>query len=50
MKEFRIVIYNWSNIVVYDEIIKSENENKAIIEILKDITICSDDTIKIEEV
>lgn len=50
MKEFRVLIYNGSGAIVYDEIVKSEDENNAIIEILKDITICSDDTIKIEEI
>lgn len=50
MKNFRILVYNGSRVIVYDETVKAIDENNAIIDVLKDITIYSDDTIKVEEI
>lgn len=47
---YKITIYNYFNIEIYSEIIKAEDENKAIIEALKSEIISDGDTIKIEEV
>ena len=50
MKNFRILVYNGSGVIVHDETVKAIDENNAIIDVLKDITIYSDDTIKVEEI
>ncbi len=50
MKNFKIIILNGAGCEIYNKIIKAENENKAIIEVLDNEVIYSDDTITIEEV
>ena len=49
IKDFRILVYNGTSEVVYDNKIKSENENAAIISLLTELVIYDGDSIKIEE-
>ena len=47
---YKITIYNYFNIEIYSEMIEAEDENKAIIEVLKSEIISDGDKITIEEV
>lgn len=52
MREFRIKIYNGSDILVDDAtlLIKASDENAALVEYLENVSIYSGDTIHIEEI
>lgn len=46
---FRIIIKNAENCVVYDEIINAKNENEAIIKVMGEVCVYIGDKIEIEE-
>lgn len=48
-KEFRIIVENSVRVEIYNEVVLSEDENKAIIEFLEDNIIYCGDTIRVEE-
>ena len=48
MKKYNIVIYNESDVKVYDEVVSGKTENEAIINLLSKIELLSGDTLKIE--
>lgn len=47
---FRIIIKNAGNCVIYDEIINAKNENEAIIKVMGEVYVSIGDKIEIEEV
>lgn len=47
---FRIIIKNVGNCVVYDEIINAKNENEAVIKVMGEVYVSIGDKIEIEEV
>lgn len=50
MNSYMVTIYNGSDVLVYCNTFKAENENMAIASLLDTITLYSGDTIKVEEV
>lgn len=48
--DFRIIIKNGGNCLIYDEIVNAKDENEALKKLLEEITISIDDTIEIKEV
>ena len=46
--EFNIRIFNGSDCEVYNEIIKAKNENEAILKVLDNVILYTDDKIIIE--
>lgn len=46
---FRIIIKNGGNCLVYDEIVNAKDENVALQKLLEKVTISIDDTIEIKE-
>lgn len=50
MKNFRIILYNDNGNIIYDETVREETEEKALIEFIKNIaTVTSGDKITINE-
>ncbi len=49
METFIIRIFNGVGCEIYHEPIKARDENEAIIKVLEEVTICTDDKIIIEE-
>lgn len=49
MNNYKIIVKNSGNCVVYDEIITAKNENEALKIMLQDNIIYCDDTIEIQE-
>lgn len=48
--DFRIIIKNGGNCLIYDEIVNAKDENEALKKLLEKVTISIDDTIEIKEV
>ena len=48
--DFRIIIKNGVNCLVYDEIVNAKDENEKLKKLLEEVTISIDDTIEIKEV
>lgn len=48
--DFRIIIKNGGNCLIYDEIVNAKDENKALQKLLEKVTISIDDTIEIKEI
>lgn len=49
MRKFIIQITSSVGALLYDDIVEEENENKALIKVLKEEIICDGDNINIEE-
>lgn len=50
MRKYNIKVINGTGAIVYDDVIIAIDENSALIEMLSDNTIYSDDTIEISEI
>lgn len=50
MKEYAIKIYNESGAVAYEEIVKAENENEALKQVIEQCIVYIGDTIQVLEV
>ena len=48
--DFRIIIKNGVNCLVYDEIVNAKDENNALQKLIEKVTISIDDAIEIKEV
>ena len=48
--DFRILIRNGGNCLVYDEIVNAKDENVALQKLLGKVTVNTDDTIEIKEI